>query len=141
MEVADDRLRAEDRLTLELHHDPQYAVGGGVLRPHVDDHRLVIAELDVDVAGIEDEALGQAQEGALLDGKLICVREIAVEHLLRAFGGLRREALLELFTQNGSGSRSGPARDAREVGLGGVGGLGGHAGCVFAHRGPGASLN
>ena len=41
VEVADHRLRAQHRLAVELHHDPQHAVRGRVLRTHVDDHRVV----------------------------------------------------------------------------------------------------
>jgi hypothetical protein len=41
VQVTDHRLRAEHRLAVELHHDPQHAVGRRVLRPHVDDHGVV----------------------------------------------------------------------------------------------------
>ena len=42
VQVADDRLAAQDGLALQLEHEAQHAVGAGVLRPHVDDHRLVL---------------------------------------------------------------------------------------------------
>ena len=42
VQVADDRLRAQHGLALELEHEAQHAVGAGVLRTHVDDHGLVV---------------------------------------------------------------------------------------------------
>ena len=62
VEVADDRLRAQHDLAVELEHEAQHAVGAGVLRPHVDDHRLVVGELGVDVVG----QVRNAQHRALL---------------------------------------------------------------------------
>ena len=47
VQVADDRLAPQHRLALELQHEAQHAVGARVLRPHVDDHRLVVAGHDV----------------------------------------------------------------------------------------------
>ena len=64
VQVPDDGLGAQHRLAVELEHEAQHAVGRGVLRAHVDDHRLVVAALEVDVAGVDVVALGQAQHGA-----------------------------------------------------------------------------
>ena len=47
VEVADDRLRAQHGLAVELEHEPQDAVGAGVLRPHVDDRRLGLVRVGV----------------------------------------------------------------------------------------------
>jgi hypothetical protein len=94
VQVADDGLGAEHGLALELHHDAQHAVGGRVLGAHVDDHRLVLAELDVDVARVEHGPLGQPQERPLLDRKLGWARLVALAQLLAAFGGFRLEILV-----------------------------------------------
>ena len=68
VEVSDDWLGTEDGLAFELEHDPQHAVGRGVLGAHVDDHRLVFAELDVEPSpGLEDEAVRQAEDAGLRD--------------------------------------------------------------------------
>ena len=69
-------------------------MGRGVLRTHVDDHRLVLAELDVDVARVEHRSLGQAQERALLDRERDRVGLLALVQLLETFGGLRLELLV-----------------------------------------------
>ena len=50
VQVADDRLAAQHGLALELQHQPQHAVGARVLRPHVDDHRLVLGGVDLAAA-------------------------------------------------------------------------------------------
>ena len=44
MEVADDRLGAEDRLSIELELEPQHTVGGGVLRAQVEDLQFIAPE-------------------------------------------------------------------------------------------------
>ena len=46
VQVADDRLGAQHGLAVELEHEAQHAVGAGVLRPHVDDHGLVVVGAD-----------------------------------------------------------------------------------------------
>ena len=96
VQVADDRLGAQHRLAVELEHEPQHAVGRGVLRPHVDDHRLVVTDLDVDVAGVDDAALGQAQDGADLLAELARAGGVAEQELLGALGGLGDEVALLL---------------------------------------------
>ena len=138
VQVADDRLGAQHRLAVELEHEAQHAVGRGVLGPHVDDHRLVVAALDVDVARVDVAALGQAQDGADLLAELAGARWCrAAQQLLGALGGLGDEgALLGLglaVRPPRSASRS-LARLVVVVGLVCV--L-----VVLAHRGPGASLN
>ena len=40
VEVADGGRHGDDGLAIELEHQPQHAVRAGVLRPHVDGHRL-----------------------------------------------------------------------------------------------------
>ncbi len=69
-------------------------MGRRVLGPHVDDHRLVLAELDVNVAGIEHGSLRQAEDRALLDRQLDRVGLVALVQLLTSFGGLRPELLV-----------------------------------------------
>ena len=68
-------------------------MGRGVLRAHVDDHRLVLAELDVDVARVEHRSLRQAEGRALLDRERDRVGLVALVQLLETFGGLRLELL------------------------------------------------
>ena len=41
VQVADDRVAVDDQLAVELEHDPQHAVGAGVLRPHVEGHQAL----------------------------------------------------------------------------------------------------
>jgi hypothetical protein len=43
MEIAEDRVKVDDDLAVELENDPEHAVGRRVLRPHVDVH-LAVAE-------------------------------------------------------------------------------------------------
>ena len=93
--VADDRLGAGDDLAVELDHDPEHAVGRRVLGTHVDDHRLVFADLDVDVAGVEGRRpLGRSHDAAFLDAPLGCSRSLAREHLLGPLRGLGDQAAL-----------------------------------------------
>ena len=85
VQVADHGLAPQHRLALELDHDPQHAVGAGVLRPHVDDHRLVVGGLIV-------EGLGHtAQHGASFPAELGRARAVARLQLLRALVGLALE--------------------------------------------------
>ena len=58
VQVADDGLAAQDGLALQLEHEAQHTVGAGVLRPHVDDHRLVLVRILREVA--EQRRLGLA---------------------------------------------------------------------------------
>ena len=68
VEVADHRLGAQDRLTVELHHDPQHAVGGGMGGAEVEDHGLVLGRLHVDVGRVELHPFGQAKDRSRLHG-------------------------------------------------------------------------
>ncbi len=88
VEVADDRLRAQHRLAVELEHEPQHTVGAGVLRPHVDDHRLIVRRLLVaERVGL---GFGDAQDASLLAQQLLGGELAARRQLLRAFTGQRR---------------------------------------------------
>ena len=58
-------------LAVELEHDAQDAVGGGVGGPEVEDHGLVGGDVDVDVAGVGVDAFGQAQDAAELPAQLV----------------------------------------------------------------------
>src|SRR6185295_18846258 len=40
MEVPDRRRRRENRFAIKLQDEPEHTMGAGVLRPHVDGHRL-----------------------------------------------------------------------------------------------------
>ena len=84
VQVADDGLAAQHRLAVELEHETQHAVGAGVLRPHVDDHGLVVGDLDVDVLA----GLDPTQDGSLFDGLEIRRGLVAAPDLLGAFGRL-----------------------------------------------------
>ena len=90
VQVADDRLGAQHGLALELEHEAQHAVGAGVLRPHVDDHRLVLGRALADQLG--HLGLGEAQRGAELAEQLLGARGAAGRHLLGALGGLDARA-------------------------------------------------
>ena len=96
VQVADDGLGPQHGLAVELEHEAQHPVGGGVLRTHVDDHGLVVAPLDVDVARVDVAALGQAQDGAHLLAQLVGRRGVAGQELLGALGGLGQEVALLL---------------------------------------------
>ncbi len=77
VEVADDGFRAEDRLTVELEHDPQDPVRGRVLGPHVDDHGFVFgpeaAEDDFATDGLH---LLRALVGLVLEARLVLFRDL-----------------------------------------------------------------
>ena len=90
VQVPDDRLGAQHGLAVELQHQAQHPVRRGVLRAHVDDHRVVVAPFDVDVVGVDEVPLGQPEDGADLPAQLSRARRAAIEQLLSALGGLRR---------------------------------------------------
>ena len=71
VQVPDDRLRAQDGLAVELHHEAQHAVRRRVLRAHVDDHGLVVETFDVDVGHVDAVALGKAQHRPDLATQLV----------------------------------------------------------------------
>ena len=64
VQVADDRLAAQDLLAFQLQHQPQHAVRRRVLRPHVDDHRLIFGGVDCLLAERGRFGLGHAQHRA-----------------------------------------------------------------------------
>jgi hypothetical protein len=70
--VADHGLRATDHLSVELEDDAEHPVGGGVLRPDVEDHllglqALAVGDLDVQAAAANHPVLrGGGEGGALL---------------------------------------------------------------------------
>ena len=135
VQVADDRLGAQDGLAVQLEHEAQHAVGGGVLGPHVDDHRLVVTALDVDVARVGVAALGQAQDGADL-----------LAQLAGAGGGARPQAPGRPRRSRRPGRCSSASWRAVSAASGVLvlvaARARGRASCVvIAHRGPGASLN
>ena len=70
VQVADDRLAAQHRLALQLEHQAQHAVGAGVRRAHVEDHRLVLVRIVRDVAELGRLGLAHAQHGADLAQQL-----------------------------------------------------------------------
>jgi hypothetical protein len=61
VEVTDDRLAAQHGLALQFEHQPQHPVRRGVLRPHVDDHRLVFVGVVGQVAELRRLGLAHAQ--------------------------------------------------------------------------------
>ena len=87
VQVAHDRLGAQDGLAVELEHEAEHTVGAGVLGPHVDDHRLVLADLGDEVAGVERRPLGQAERGAGLPQELQRVGLRPAVHLLGRVDG------------------------------------------------------
>ena len=66
----------------------------GCCGTHVDDHRLVVAALDVDVARVDEAALGQAQDGADLLAELAGGGRPAGHQLLGALRGLGHQGPL-----------------------------------------------
>jgi hypothetical protein len=63
VQVADDHPRLGHRLALEVEHQPQDAVRGRVLRPHVDDEALLAAEVAAE--GLVPVAAGDGVDAAL----------------------------------------------------------------------------
>ena len=45
MQIADFGIEADNNLAVDFEHEAQHAVGGWVLRPHVEDHVLVFGSL------------------------------------------------------------------------------------------------
>ena len=145
VQVADDRLGAQHRLAVELEHQAQHPVGGGVLGTHVDDHRLVVAPLDVDVARVDVATLGQAQHGAHLLAQLARRGGPPRQQLLGALGGLGLEPAVLLGLTVRLLRRLEAELDVLGLGVetAGVAELFVHdvVVVVVGHRGPGASLN
>ncbi len=131
MQIADDRFRAQDGLSVELEHQAQHAVGRRVLRPHVDDHRLVVGQFDVDVGRVHSHALGQPEDCADLAAELVRGGGVAAPELLASLGRLDEQT-----AWNAVGSEIVVGVTGERVGQLGVRVRGG-----VAHRGPGASLN
>ena len=50
VEVAEDRVEVDDLLAVDLEHDPQHAVRGRVLGPHVDEHLAVAERVELRLA-------------------------------------------------------------------------------------------
>jgi hypothetical protein len=94
VQVADDRLRAQDRLALQLEHEAQHAVGAGVLWPHVDDHRLVFARLGLALQ-LGRLGFGQAQHRADLAQQLVSAEAAALAQLLAALPRLGGAAVVD----------------------------------------------
>ena len=115
VQVANDGLRAQYRLTIEFEHDAQHAVRRGVTRTHVDDHGFVVIAFDVDVVRVESAPV-DLQNGAQLATKFVSAGLFTTEHLLGALTRFRDEKRLTLNGANGGRSD-------------------------VAHRGPGPSLN
>ncbi len=86
VQVANDGLGAQHELAVELQHETQHAVSRGVGRTHVDDHRLVVATLEVDVVRIQGEVTG-AQNRADLATEFVGARGLARLKALETLGG------------------------------------------------------
>jgi hypothetical protein len=61
MQIAHDRDTFDDLFALELEHEPEHAVGGGVLRAHVEDELLGLEPF----VALDDR---QRDLGSVLDG-------------------------------------------------------------------------
>ena len=61
MKKPDMRIDPLDDLAVQLQLQPQHAVRGRVLRPHVDDHGLIVGGVDRDVAELGRLGLAHAQ--------------------------------------------------------------------------------
>jgi hypothetical protein len=96
-----------------------------MLRSHVDDHRLVVPTLDVDVARVDVVALGQAEHGADLAAQVPRPGVAPGQELLGPLGGLGHQR--RLLGPVAAGDEDALARPLVLL--------------VLAHRGPGASLN
>ncbi len=90
VQVADDRLRPQHRLAVELHHQPQHAVGRRVLGPEVDDHGLVVGRLEVDVVGVPGRVSSGTRSTAPPPGQLVGAGRRPGQQLLAALVGLPR---------------------------------------------------
>ena len=93
VQVADDRFDPPDDLALEFQVEPEHAVGGGVLRSHVDDHPLVVGHRVVDHPIVDHPG------APLLDGP---VPGLIPVHLLDALAGAGHHPFGDL---RGLGSR------------------------------------
>ena len=107
-------------------------MGGRVLGPHVDDRRLVVAALDVDVSRIGVAALGETEDRADLLAELAGAGGGAGPQALVALGRLHDQGLLLGLVARLPGLASSCSSSGSGRGRGVV---------VVAHRGPGASLN
>ncbi len=87
MQIPDDRLAPENRLTLELKHESEHSVGRRVLGTHVDDHRLVVLGIVGEVAERGSLRLAHPENGADLAEELASAQLGPGTHLLRALVG------------------------------------------------------
>ena len=85
MEVAEDRVEVDDLLAVELEDDPQHAMGGRVLRAHVDEHLAVAERVELGLA------LGprRVRRDRLEDAELAVERDARV---VRRWGGAGRRS-------------------------------------------------
>ena len=92
MQVADDRLAPQHRFALQFEHEAQHAVRARVLRPHVDDHRLIFRGVDRQVAQLGSFGLAHAQYGTYFAqqfaGGEFATRLQALFGLVAAFDGV-----------------------------------------------------
>ena len=88
VQVADDRLAAQDGLALEFEHEAEHAVRRRVLRTHVDDHRLIVVGVVGQVAELGGLGLAHPQHRADLAHQLAGPQSRPRLHLLRALGRL-----------------------------------------------------
>jgi hypothetical protein len=104
VQVADDRLASQHGLALELQHEAQHPVRGRVLRPHVDDHRLILVGIVGQIAEHGRFGLGHPQHGADLAQQFLGREFTARAELLLAFVGAGHGALVEVGARLGDAS-------------------------------------
>ena len=111
-------------------------MGRRVLRAHVDDHRLVVAPVDVDVARVDVAPLGEPEDGADLAAQL------AAPVVRRGLSSWAPSEVSPTKYRRSSASRWRALGGLEPEILGAC--LAGTVGpfvAFVAHRGPGASLN
>ena len=94
MQVADDRLGAQDGFAVQLEHEAQHAMGRRMLRTHVDDHGVVFGDLGVDVVRIDGDPFGQSQYAFFQRQFARVEHGAAVGQFLDTFAGLLGQLLI-----------------------------------------------
>ena len=85
VQVTDDGLATQNFLTLKFEHESQYTVSTGVLRSHVDDHRLIFVGISRNLSEFGNFGFAHAQDRTNLAQNFFRTDFATRAHFLGAF--------------------------------------------------------